>query len=839
MSSEMGTSQRARMYPSAEEIHGAEEMEGGSGDDDRVYVAVGKDVKESKHNLIWVLKNFHGKRICIIYVLQPSQLIPFMGGRFHPSKLKQHMVIDHRDLERQSMQEVLKTYLSMLQQAGARVEAVHIEKGSVEEGIVELISLQRIKTLVMGAAANKHYHKRMVDIRSKTAKYVHEHGHSSCHIWFICKGHLIKRREAAGASDDSGMPRRLSDCTSVSDVSPVDGTQYADSPQCSITMRDASDWNGMFRPSSSQSSSVSVPSVGYEPSAPAIELSTAEENEGGYGIEIATQYTENLSPHSVLQERTAADELYEQLEQAMTEVDNSKRETFEESLRRRKAEKDAIEAARRAKAAERMYNEEIRLRKQIEDAILREKQELEKMSNQQLAVMEELNGALSKKSLLESEIADSKKTNVELQEKIVSAVEMLTSYKDERGKLEFELDRALKAAEELRQQAESASSSANLPQFFSEFTYSEIENATRYFDSSLKIGEGGYGSIYKGVLRYTEVAVKIFQANSMQGASEYRQEVEVLSRLRHPNIVTLIGACPEAFTIIYEYLPNGSLEDRLNCKDNSSPLPWQTRIRIAAELCSVLIFLHSSKSHCIVHGQLKPSNVQLDANFISKLSDVGICRAITPNQDSSSRPAASYKTQPKGSFAFLDPEFATTGELTPQSDVYSFGIILLMLLTGKEAVGIAREVQRALDNGSLHSLLDCSAGDWPYVQAQQLAHLALRCAAMNRKDRPNLESEVLRVLEPMRASCRGTSSRLGDEDHCQAPPYFICPIFQEVMQDPHVAADGFTYEAEAIGGWLDSGHNTSPMTNVTLAHNNLVPNHALRSAIQEWLQQQL
>ncbi|CAM8897068.1 unnamed protein product [Rhodiola kirilowii] len=849
MSSEMGTPQRARMYPSAEEILGAEEMEAveggsGSGDDDRVYFAVGKDVKESKHNLMWVVKNFHGKRICIIHVLQPSQLIPFMGGKFHPSTLKEHVVIDHRDRERRSMQEVLKTYLSMLQQAGARGEAVHIEKGSVEEGIVELISLQRIKRLVIGATANRHYHKKMVDIRSKTAKYVHEHGHSSCHIWFICKGHLIKRREAAGASDDSGMPRQLStnnfsDCMSMSDVSSVDGTQYADSPRSSITTRDASDWNGMFRPSSSQSSSVSVPTFGYVPSAPAVGLSTAEENEGGYGLEIATQYTENLSPPSVL-ERTADDELYEQLERAMAEVDNSKKETFKESSNRRIAEKEAFEAVRRARAAERMYNEEMRLRKQIEDAILREKQELEKMSNQQLAVMEELNNALNKKSLLESEIADSKKTTEELQEKIVSAVELLTSYRDERDKLEFERDRALRAAEELRQQAESASSSASLPRFFSEFTYSEIENATRYFDSSLKIGEGGYGSIYKGVLRYTEVAVKILQANSMQGPSEYRQEVEVLSRLRHPNIVTLIGACPEAFTIIYEYLPNGSLEDRLNCKDNSSPLPWQTRIRIAAELCSVLIFLHSSKSHCIVHGDLKPSNVLLDANFISKLSDFGICRAITPNQGSSIRPAASYKTQPKGSFAFLDPEFATTGELTPQSDVYSFGIILLMLLTGKEAVGITGEVQRALDNGSLHSILDCSSGDWPYVQAQQLAHLALRCAAMNRKDRPNLESEVLRVLEPMKASCRGSSmsSRLGDEDHCQAPPYFICPIFQEVMQDPHVAADGFTYEAEAIRGWLDSGHNTSPMTNVTLAHNNLVPNHALRSAIQEWQQQQ-
>ncbi|GLT62490.1 hypothetical protein SLA2020_351270 [Shorea laevis] len=186
----------------------------------------------------------------------------------------------------------------------------------------------------------------------------------------------------------------------------------------------------------------------------------------------------------------------------------------------------------------------------------------------------------------------------------------------------------------------------------------------------------------------------------------------------------------------------------------------------------------------------------------------------------------------------MDPELLSTGELTPKSDVYSFGVILLRLLTGRSALGITKEVQYALDVGNLKALLDPLAGDWPFVQAEQLARLALRCCEMNRRSRPDLVSDVWRVLEPMRASCGGSSSfRLGPGEHCQPPPYFICPIFQEVMQDPHVAADGFTYEAEALRGWLDSGHDTSPMTNMKLEHRNLVPNHALRSAIQEWLQQ--
>lgn len=257
-------------------------------------------------------------------------------------------------------------------------------------------------------------------------------------------------------------------------------------------------------------------------------------------------------------------------------------------------------------------------------------------------------------------------------------------------------------------------------------------------------------------------------------------QVDILSKLRHPNLVTLIGACPEAWALIYEYLPNGSLEDRLNCRDNTPPLSWQARIRIAAELCSVLIFLHSNNPDSIVHGDLKPSNILLDANFGSKLSDFGICRVISHDGNSSNSATMCCRTGPKGTFAYMDPEFLSSGELTVKSDVYSFGIILLRLLTGKPAIGITKEVQHALDQGNLNTLLDPLAGDWPFVQAKQLALMALRCSEMNRKSRPDLVSEVWRVLEPMKVSCGASSSsfRVGSEERGQIPPYFICPIFQ-------------------------------------------------------------
>ena len=234
-------------------------------------------------------------------------------------------------------------------------------------------------------------------------------------------------------------------------------------------------------------------------------------------------------------------------------------------------------------------------------------------------------------------------------------------------------------------------------------------------------------------------------------------QVRVLSHLRHPNLVRLIGSCPEVFALIYEYLPCGSLEDRLNCKDKSPPLSWQARICIATELCSVLVYLHCIKPHSIVHGDLKPSNVLLDSNFFCKLSDFGICRMLCHDKSSSNNTTLCHFTDPKGTIPYIDPEFVDTGKLTRKSDVYSFGIILIQLLTGRSAIKLANAVQNALDARNLKALLDPSAGDWPFELAQELARLALRCCDKNRKNRPDLGSDVRNVLEQMRASCGASS----------------------------------------------------------------------------------
>lgn len=315
--------------------------------------------------------------------------------------------------------------------------------------------------------------------------------------------------------------------------------------------------------------------------------------------------------------------------------------------------------------------------------------------------------------------------------------------------------------------------------------------------------------------------------------------------MRHPNLVTLIGACREALGLVYEYLPNGSLEDRLACTNDTPPLTWQVRTRIICEMCSALIFLHSNRPHPVVHGDLKPGNILLDANLVSKLGDFGICRLLmSQSTTTTTMPVATTKlhrtTTPKGTFAYMDPEFLSTGELTPRSDVYSLGIIILRLLTGRPPKSIAEVVEDALERGQLHAVLDAAAGDWPFVQTNQLAHIGLRCAEMSRRRRPDLAGEVWKVVAPLTMAAAGRPLPFAPSplDDARAPSYFVCPIFQEVMSDPRIAADGFTYEAEAITGWFDSGRDTSPMTNLKLEHCELTPNRALRSAILEWRQQQ-
>lgn len=280
---------------------------------------------------------------------------------------------------------------------------------------------------------------------------------------------------------------------------------------------------------------------------------------------------------------------------------------------------------------------------------------------------------------------------------------------------------------------------------YREYTIDEIEEATENFSIKNKIGEGGYGPVYKGTLDYTKVAIKVLRPDAKQGRSQFQQEVEVLTSIRHPNLVLLLGACSEYGCLVYEYLENGSVEDCLLKRGNSPVLSWQLRFRIASEIATSLNFLHQMKPEPVVHRDLKPANILLDQHMVSKVADVGLARLVPP---SVSDTVTQYRvTSAAGTLCYIDPEYQQTGMLGTKSDIYSFGITLLQILTGKPPMSLTHKVQKSIEQGTFAEILDPDVPDWPLEEALVLAKIGLRCAELRRKDRPNLGKDVLPELK--------------------------------------------------------------------------------------------
>ncbi|XP_051121306.1 U-box domain-containing protein 35-like isoform X2 [Andrographis paniculata] len=280
------------------------------------------------------------------------------------------------------------------------------------------------------------------------------------------------------------------------------------------------------------------------------------------------------------------------------------------------------------------------------------------------------------------------------------------------------------------------------------YTIDEIEEATECFSESHKIGEGGYGPVYKCYLDHTRVAVKILRPDAAQGREQFQREVEVLSCLRHPNMVLLLGACPEYGCLVYEYMAKGSLEDCLRGKGNTLALSWQLRFRIAAEIATGLHFLHQTKPEPLVHRDLKPANILLDQNYVSKIGDVGLARLVPP---SVADDVTQYRmTSAAGTFCYIDPEYQQTGMLGVKSDVYSLGVVFLQILTAKSAMGLTHHVARAIDHGNFAEMLDPAVPDWPVEEALSFAKMAVKCTELRRKDRPDLGKVILPELNRLR-----------------------------------------------------------------------------------------
>ncbi|KAI3974460.1 hypothetical protein MKX01_017953 [Papaver californicum] len=346
--------------------------------------------------------------------------------------------------------------------------------------------------------------------------------------------------------------------------------------------------------------------------------------------------------------------------------------------------------------------------------------------------------------------------------------------------------KALKEAEEKKKMFETFSKSDIR---YRKYTIEEIEVATEQFNEARKIGEGGYGPVFKGYLDHTQVAIKILRPDAAQGRSQFQQEVEVLSCIRHPNMVLLLGACPEYGCLVYEYMANGSLDDCLFRKRNKPPLSWQLRFRISADIATGLLFLHQTKPEPIVHRDLKPGNILLDRNYVSKIADVGLARLVPPSVNDC---VTQYRiTSTAGTFCYIDPEYQQTGMLGIKSDIYSLGIMLLQIITAKPPMGLTHRVEQSIEKGTFVDMLDPAVSDWPIEEALSYANLAIKCAELRRKDRPDLAKVILPELERLRSLADEWMPNITPGSSNASSNNSYIATNQDVMSDPHLIPSGF------------------------------------------------
>lgn len=290
------------------------------------------------------------------------------------------------------------------------------------------------------------------------------------------------------------------------------------------------------------------------------------------------------------------------------------------------------------------------------------------------------------------------------------------------------------------------------------FTYEELKMATDGFSEQHLLGQGGFGYVHKGVLpNGKEIAVKQLKMGGHQGEREFRAEVETISQVHHKHLVSLVGYCIAGAErlLVYEFVPNNTLDFHLH-GEGQPVMDWHTRLKIAIGSAKGLAYLHEDCSPSIIHRDIKAANILLDFNFEAKVSDFGLAKIF-----SSSNPSVTHMTtRVVGTFGYLAPEYASSGKVTDKSDVYSYGVVLLELITGRppisnfgsatsgSLVNWARPLlAQAIGDGNFDALADPRLENkYDVDEMASMVACAAACVRLSAWRRPRM-SQVVRSLE--------------------------------------------------------------------------------------------
>ncbi|PUZ44176.1 hypothetical protein GQ55_8G068800 [Panicum hallii var. hallii] len=287
------------------------------------------------------------------------------------------------------------------------------------------------------------------------------------------------------------------------------------------------------------------------------------------------------------------------------------------------------------------------------------------------------------------------------------------------------------------------------------FDYDVLAAATGNFSGDRKLGEGGFGSVYRGFIDKLnlDVAIKRVSRSSTQGWKEYASEVKIISGLRHRNLVKLIGWYHnhDELLLVFELMLNGSFDKHLYIAQNI--LSWQRRYQIILGIGSALLYLHEECEQDVLHRDIKPSNVMLDASFNAKLGDFGLARLVSHSR-------ATHTTELAGTMGYLDPACISTGKFSTESDIYSFGVVLLEVDCGRQPVVVLLDntihlIRRVLELYRRQVILDAVdprlSGDFNGLEMERVLLVGLWCTQHDQSLRPSMRQAIsaLRFEAPL------------------------------------------------------------------------------------------
>ncbi|GMP74490.1 hypothetical protein CsSME_00031895 [Camellia sinensis var. sinensis] len=331
------------------------------------------------------------------------------------------------------------------------------------------------------------------------------------------------------------------------------------------------------------------------------------------------------------------------------------------------------------------------------------------------------------------------------------------------------------------------------------FNSKELEKATDHYHEDRILGQGGQGTVYKGMLSDGRIiAVKKSKVVNEGQVEQFINEVVILSQIVHRNIVKLLGCCLETDVpmLIYEFIANGTLSQHIHDPNEEFPLPWEMRFRIATEVAGALSYLHYAASIPIYHRDMKSTNILLDDKYKAKVSDFGTSTSIDVDN-------THLTTRVQGTFGYLDPEYFQSSQFSDRSDVYSFGVVIVELLTGQKPISSTRSQEsrslvthfmESIEENCLLEILDPQIlKEGRREEMIAVAHLAKRCLNLNGKKRPTMK-DVAVELEGIRMS-QGSSA--------------IHQHYEEVEYDTTDLIEAWDAASTSTGTFLDSGSGTT------------------------------